>query len=384
MLKNRLTYLAVLLGAALFFVCYNGYISHYVFLVTLALPWISLLVSLPGIFGVRLTLSVEAAEVNKGQSVPLQLTIDSRLPFVSGRAYVTLHTHNTLTGETQDEYFTFTASPKAMTVVHQLSSPCCGQVLCELRRGKVCDYMGIFSFPLSLSRCPQYQVTFYPAVYQPELSVEQVFLPGGEGERYSHTKPGDDPSELFDLREYREGDKISRIHWKLSQKSGALLVKEFGLPISDHILFVLDVNGTNRETDLLLDIFATLSHYLSRHGVSYQAAFWEENQFCLESIPNEEAIRPVLGQLLKIGKNDARKAVPAQALPRGASHILYLCCVPDGSTASSLQQQLPNARLSILLASESPDKLQISLPPRVELTTVKPGQIMDALNGFHL
>ena len=123
MLRNRLTYLIVLCGALLFFIFYNGYISYYVFLVTLALPWISLLVSLPSIFGLRLKFLMDTTEATKGQSIPLQLIIDNRLPLVSGRASVTLHTRNSLTGETQDEYFAFTASHKAMSVMNQLSSP---------------------------------------------------------------------------------------------------------------------------------------------------------------------------------------------------------------------------------------------------------------------
>ena len=55
------------------------------------------------------------------------------------------------------------------------------------------------------------------------------------------------------LRDYREGDRLSRIHWKLSQKMGRTLVKELGLPLSDHLLFLLDLKRRRLEADLLLD-----------------------------------------------------------------------------------------------------------------------------------
>lgn len=386
MLKNRLSYLAVLLGAFTFFVFYNGYISYYVLLVTLALPLISLLVSLPGVFGLRLKFLAETGEVVKGQSIPLQLIIDNRVPFVSGRAHVTLHTYNSLTGETQEEFFSFTASRKAMSVVHQLSSPHCGHILCELRKGRVCDYMGIFSFPLLLSQCPTYRVTVYPAVYRPELEVEQVFLPEGEGETYSQTKPGDDPSELFDLREYREGDKITRIHWKLSQKTGDLLVREFGLPISDRILFVLDMNGSGREVDLLLDVFATLSHHLLSQGLAYQVAFWKgkEQQFTLQRITDRDSALPVLDALLQNTRDPDPKGVPHQALPAGVAHVVYLCCTPTDGIATALRQRFPAARFSLLTATEDPISADVDLPANIELTAVHPGEITDALNGFRL
>ena len=386
MLRNRLTYLTVLFGALLFFIFYNGYISYYVLVVTLALPWISLLISLPGVFGLRLEFLMETTETTKGQGIPLQLIIDNRLPLVSGRARVMLHTHNSLTGETQNEYFTFTASHKAMSVVHQLSSPHCGQILCELRKGKVCDYMGIFSFPLPLSRCPTYRVTVYPAVHQPELTVEHVFLPEGEGETYSQTKPGDDPSELFDLREYREGDKIARIHWKLSQKTGNLLVREFGLPISDRIFFVLDANGSGKEVDLLLDIFATLSYYLLSQELPHHVAFWKgkEQQFILQKITDRNTSLPVLDALLKNPRDPSSKALPHQGLPVGAAHVLYLCCTPDAGVSAALRQQFPAARLSILTAAEKSVPVETSLPDKVELISVQPGNVTESLNGLRL
>ena len=52
-----------------------------------------------------------------------------------------------------------------------------------------------------------------------------------DSDRFSTYKKGDDPSEIFDIREYADGDKIQRIHWKLSSKTGDLMVKEGSLPL---------------------------------------------------------------------------------------------------------------------------------------------------------
>ena len=53
------------------------------------------------------------------------------------------------------------------------------------------------------------------------------------------TRPGDDPSEPFGLREYQADDRLS-IHWKLSEKTDALMVRQLGLPVDDTLLLVLD------------------------------------------------------------------------------------------------------------------------------------------------
>lgn len=62
MLKYRLRYLIVLLCTGAFFVCFNGYVSLYVFLLSLALPVLSLLLSLPGMLTLRVTVCVPGEE----------------------------------------------------------------------------------------------------------------------------------------------------------------------------------------------------------------------------------------------------------------------------------------------------------------------------------
>ncbi len=383
MLKNRISYLLILLGVFLFFICYNGYISYYVFLVALALPLISLLVSLPGIFGIRLEFRAEELSARKGQSVPLRLTIANALPFVSGRAKVTLRTKNTLTGETQEEHFGFTASQSPLAIIHQVTSPLCGQVICQLCKGRVCDYMGLFAFPLRLSRCSRQTVTFYPTVHSPALSIDQTPQPGSDSEDYSQTKPGDDPSELFGLRGYREGDKLSRVHWKLSQKTGELLVKEFGYPIAGHILFLLEP-GFGREADVLLDAFATLSHFLSIQEEPHRAALWSKEGFLMKEITSEEACRPVLNALLSAGEPAGLQPVSSQKLFSGVSHIIYLCSAPEQGIVRSARQLAPFAKLSILSTEPDPSAITTDLPAGSELIVLRPGQVKEALDGFQL
>ena len=48
MWKSRLCYLFVLLGTTTFLICFDGYLSLYVFVLSLLLPVVSLACSLPG------------------------------------------------------------------------------------------------------------------------------------------------------------------------------------------------------------------------------------------------------------------------------------------------------------------------------------------------
>lgn len=384
MLRNRLTYLVVLLGAILFFLCFNGYLSLYVLRLTAALPFVSLLASLPGILGARLELTAGSRAARKGQEVPLRISIDNRLPLCSGRSWATLTVYNTLTGEIQEERFTFTASRKALTISHKLTSPSCGQVVCRLSKARSCDYMGLFVLPVRLGGKARCAALFYPAVSRPVLSVDPISMPDGEGERYAQGRPGDDPSELFGLREYREGDKLSRIHWKLSQKAGDTLVKEFSLPVSDHIFFLLEANGSGVETDALLDAFASLSAFLLEQETAHRVGFWsgKGRRFTVLEIAGTEDFRSALDALLLAGGQTSSLPVRDEELPPGVSHVIYLCPKPNEITLNSLRACMPSARISLLLVTEAPEPWKGELPENGELTVIRPGKIPEALNGF--
>ena len=103
MLRNRLCYGLVLLGTSLFFLCYDGYLSYYVFFLSLLLPLFSLVLSLPGMLLLRLELSLSGPDpalgrCRKGEAATLRLT--ARCPwFLTGsRVKLRLTVKNTLTG----------------------------------------------------------------------------------------------------------------------------------------------------------------------------------------------------------------------------------------------------------------------------------------------
>lgn len=382
MAKNRIRYGIVLLCTLIFALSFNGYLSLYAFLVTAFLPVLSLLLTLPAALSVRVEMTVEAQSAGKGQKVPLRLRLYSRSPIAGGRAWVTLDVRNTLTGEEQRERFVFTPCRGDQTVEQPVCSPVCGQVVCRLARGRICDYLGLFVLPF---RLPEQQLTvlFYPTVHQTVLFAQPMPLPESDGDKYSQTKPGDDPTELFGLREYREGDKLSRVHWKLSQKTGQTLYRELGLPVTDRTLFLLEWNGSSRSVDAVLDVFSTLSGFLARQEIAHRAGFWNgvEKRFELLEIAGAEDLRPVLSAMLIKGRRGQLPPLEESMLPTGVSHLLYLSAQPDPNLTAALRQQMPSARFSVLEVAEEP---QASVPEGAELAVVRPGSIAGDLEGFTL
>lgn len=103
----------------------------------------------------------------------------------------------------------------------------------------------------------------------------------GEAEVYDEFRPGDDHSELFQMREFRSGDKIQSIHWKLSAKQEELLVKEDSLPKACPVVLFLDYKNEKQrrpeKVNAYLVILASISFSLMDAGCAHYAA-WYSNR----------------------------------------------------------------------------------------------------------
>ncbi len=104
-----------------------------------------------------------------------------------------------------------------------------GKVCAELVDCRVYDVLGIWSFRKRMKKKAEILIfpKTYPIVTEVTVQTSNFSL---EGERFSEEVSGDDPSELFALRDYQPGDRMARIHWKLSARKGEWYVKEFGQP----------------------------------------------------------------------------------------------------------------------------------------------------------
>lgn len=394
MVKNWIRYLLVLVGTGAFFICYNGYLSLYVFALSVALPLVSLVVSLPGMLGARAALSMgkenqgegRGCWARKGESIPLRLEVWNATPFSSGRVRATLTVKNTFTGQWEKEQFVCTAGPHRQVFQHSLSSRTCGRVVCRLDHLWVWDYLGLFPLPLRGPGRQEVAGYFWPTVSSLDLEIREESSPGGEGERYSSKKPGDDPTELFALRDWREGDKLSRIHWKLSQKLERTLVKELGLPLSDHLLFLLDLNGEGWESDLLLDALASLSSFLAEREHAHRVLCWDSQGLqvrCWE-ITQPQDLLPLWQDILDGGSKASLPALREEQLPEGVTHGVYLCSQPQKQPFLALEDKYPGARVTVIRTREA---LPQQGPPHAadsQQILLQPGRVAESLNGLIL
>lgn len=385
MLKYRLRYLLVLLCTGAFFVCFNGYISYYVFLLSLALPVLSLLLSLPGMLTLRVTVCVPGEEgtsphLAKAQPAALHVAAATRSILPAGRARVRLDIANRFTGEAQSEKLEFSPSHTPQILEHKLTSGACGIIACRLTRARTYDLLGLFWLPVRQKGAGSCQLVVMPTVHGAALGLEQTRSHSSDGDRFSPDRPGSDPTELFGLRDYRPGDRLSRVDWKLSQKTGALLVREASLPLADQALLLLDLSGTGLESDGLMDVFATLAHFLVEQGLDYTVGFSQGGRCGF--LPAAGAQETALATEAVLREADHLRLRLPPDLPGGVSRVVYLCPEPDPDLLGQLGKGYPEARLYMVSMRAWGDPAV--LPPGLVPVRVRTGSVAEDLEGLVL
>ncbi len=108
----------------------------------------------------------------------------------------------------------------------------------------------------------------------PEITETMVRLTAaarnffGETDTYDSRFPGHDSSEMFGVRPFCDGDKIQRIHWKLSAKLDEWMVKEDSLPRACPVVIFLEYQEwkKGRNLEILLRLAGSLSFSLMDAG----------------------------------------------------------------------------------------------------------------------
>ncbi len=190
----------------MFFVCYREWMAWICLIFVTLLPWLSLLLSLPAMLCSRMAIFCPRW-VELGTPVLVDLRLQCPLPQPPWRAKLAVGRELTGSG-----WLLRPGDP--MPTNH------CGKLECSAVDGRVYDYLGLFSRRLKLPK--NFDLTVRPVPQN-----DQKPGPGHPAHVLRwRAKHGGGYSENYDLRLYRPGDSIQHIHWKLSGKTGKLLLRE--------------------------------------------------------------------------------------------------------------------------------------------------------------
>ena len=275
---RRILFLFALAGAFMFYVFHTSYFSWILMLVSFILLPLSLCISIPIWIKsqLRMECSTLAAPVSDGFSVALRC--DSIFPMCP--VSLRLRFENTLTG-TREDYRLSLASGETVAV-HWTHHRDCGIIRCSVLHSRIFDLVGFFSFPIKKPNISE--VLLYPdeipftdevqLFSSPDfINADTALRPSPSGEK-----------EPLDVRDYREGDLLRDVHWKLSARSDHLIIREFERLAFSNIRIALLYSPNQDELRLSLGRLFGLCNALFRQKIS-PVVFWNNEAPLMENNP---------------------------------------------------------------------------------------------------
>ena len=178
-----------------------------------------------------------------------------------------------------------------------------GTVRMNIKRCRIVDMLKLFKIRVSTDAASRLfgesTFTIVPDYIPIENNIANYAEMGLETDDYSKTSKGDDPSEIFDIHEYHDGDKINRIPWKLTA-------------ISNSIVLMADLHlDTNTDDymlvyDTLVEAIASISYYLIENDTPHKVVWYDKKKDLSEvvNVTDEESARLLISLLLQASVYD--------------------------------------------------------------------------------
>ena len=287
MASRRIVYALILCGLSAFWLFYDGRVSVFLFVPALALPFVSLLISLP--FLKRPAVYAEVPpSVARGGEVTLAFSIRSRrnqgLPCpLPGSLRVAVR--DLMDGTTAKYVF---PTPGDARILFKASHSGVWQI--ETVRASVTDFLGLWSFRAALPSPSRLTVNPIPAEPSPSPEIDNLLAAS------YRPKPGGGFSEFHELREYRPGDPVRTLHWKASAKTDKPVVREAEEAVRSRALIVFAPSFDRADADAALDAAVWVSGELLRREIPHE--IFAQKTGALVPIRVEEDLAAFVGSFL--------------------------------------------------------------------------------------
>lgn len=243
---------------------------------------------------------VGIAERGRESLVKLVLTSQCRLPVNKGRALLVVR--DVMRGRKKKYWMSLPVIPRGESeYIRSLSFYGTGSYEVVLQKLRIYDITGLFGHNIRMKKQGLVQVLpeLHDVPVRLTLATKNFY---GEADVYDEHIPGHDNSETFQVREYRAGDRLQNVHWKLTAKQDDLMVKEYSMPKACPVILFLSFRpGKRRKLLGYLETVASLSFSIMDAGCPHYVVWYDgsETDVMRIRVDDEESLFYMIGVLMK-------------------------------------------------------------------------------------
>lgn len=242
MAKYRVLYVIIALCLAFFFIYCNSYVPLMIIIVFAFVTVVSAVLSF--ISAKKITFSLKAVHLSQEQrdnsEAEFMVTINNRsfIP-VSLIGFTAEIQDMSESGSVKNKYYTGISAYETRDIIVSVNTAHCAYIECHIDSIFICDAFGLLKHKLKAQKCSAH-TTVVPSVSDYIYIKPDKPVISDDSDKYSDYHKGDDPSQVFEVREYQEGDDLRRIHRPLSTKLDTLIIKEYSKAVEDTCSVIIE------------------------------------------------------------------------------------------------------------------------------------------------
>lgn len=363
-------YIFLTLAIGFFHILYKGDLSFIIFAFMIVLPVVTFVITAVQTKLLKIAVSSDNTVSERGKAASVNVVLRNRalLPIaackISGK-YRCVYMSEKSEKAAYEEYSISVPVKQRSeeTVSITITPDHCGEVEFYIKKARISDFLGFSSLFRKINFSGK--ITVLPNAFPMNAELESGVAGGLESDIFSPSKAGDDPSEIFQLREYRDGDRHNRIHWKLSSRSESFIVKELSQPVNSKIMILCGFScgggDLANSADGVFNMAMTLSSFFIRNGRLHTlAAALDDSTLFTADISDDNSLYAAFTELCA---NTARiensrgiaeiasSADNAVMIRNGFSHVLAVTAAINKASAGELSRLCGEARLTIFCTS---------------------------------
>lgn len=244
------------------------------FIIVTAVGVISWLIYMLSKSQIKLFCSFAEPRINMGDTLVAKFKITNRfripMPWCNLKAGVEVNNN----GGSGVYHVLMDGNEKAGETLINIPTSHCGIVRLNIDKLVCRDYMQIFSSSLKYNHTNN--AVIFPKLVQ---LAESPYIETDNEEDYRLSYNETDNTELMELREYREGDALNHIHWKLSAVADDYIIKQYGEE-AEHCNYIIvdlekrDTDEFRDDLDLIYSAAYSIGNIYAERGIKVSFLAW--------------------------------------------------------------------------------------------------------------
>ncbi len=282
-------YLILLAISVFFYIMYTGNFSYYLMVFMTVLPILLFILDFYISRKLKVCFTQIAQKANEKTPVRLEVVASNPTIFPIANLEIVLEYHSAVDkGKSIAKINTPVMPKESHSMMLNVASLHLGSVEFRIKKCRIFDFLRLFKFKLRGKNYKQglkeSTIFVFPQYSRLDNNISDYSYFGIDSDEFFPDKKGDDPSQIFDIHEYIEGDKPNRIHWKLSAKQDTVMVKDYSMPMSFALDIFINLNtDSSKKYDAIIESALSVSMLLTERGISHCISWFDKQTNTLQS-----------------------------------------------------------------------------------------------------